>query len=99
MKETVNCLDGVLIKPGRRVGNTTRITDNAIQLLFSGNIVVVNDHYGNRQADEYLAKEILRRLSQSHDLHGKENVRIDLTKTIITIDLLVVDEKGNYIRK
>ncbi len=99
MKEEVDCSLGVLYKPWRRSGNTTRIVDNEIQLLFSGNIVIVNDHHGHRRADEYLAKEILRRLSQSHDLHGKENVKIDLSKRIITIDLLVVDENGNYIGK
>ena len=104
MKETVSSLDGVLIKPGRRVGNTTRISDNAIQLLFSGKIVNVKDHCDSEIAIEYLAKHILDRLSYFHNLYDKEKIEIELVKfggvtKSITLDLLVVDKNGNYIVK
>jgi hypothetical protein len=53
----------------RRDGNTTRIVDNAIQILFSGKVCVVMDHHNvgrHSQMNEYLLKCILRRLEIEH---------------------------------
>ena len=38
----------------RRAGNTTRIVDMAIQLLFSGYCIYVNDHVDNIHTRDYL---------------------------------------------
>lgn len=43
-KDVKSSLDGVLLKPERRSGNTTRIIDNAIQIIFDGYICQIQDH-------------------------------------------------------
>lgn len=74
MIEKISSLDGVKIMPGRRVGNTSRIADNAVQLLFSGAIVMVVDHYSGGDniallnSDNYLMGLIEDRLSLLYDL-------------------------------
>jgi menaquinone-dependent protoporphyrinogen IX oxidase len=54
---------------GRRMGNSTRIADHAIQQLFKGYEVYVQDHHQNgrhQDANKFLLKQILRRLSMEH---------------------------------
>ena len=101
MKEIVNSLDGVLIKPGRRVGNTTRIVDNSIQLLFSGKRVQVVDHVHNIGVDKYLLDQILRTLELIHGL-DKNHVKTKRQsfpneRLYFVVDLLIIDGKGNYV--
>ncbi len=57
-----------IIKPGRAVGNTTRLVDYYIQELFNnfGKFIKVRDHYPLREADEYLYHRILNRLVIEH---------------------------------
>ena len=54
------------IKPGRRVGNTTRIVDKSIQYLFEGYSVIVKDHYDNGFDNLRLLHIIRRRLENEH---------------------------------
>lgn len=64
MKSTLD-----FINQDRRIGNTTRIVDKAIQMLFYGEEVIVEDHYQNgkhRQANEMLMKRIMMRLHNEH---------------------------------
>lgn len=74
----------------RRDGNTTRIIDNAIQVLFSKNSCIVADHYengGDWETNEYLLKKILKRLSFEH-YHIMKHVQVDKTRYPITITIL-----------
>lgn len=58
-----------MVKPGRRIGNTTRLADYYIQKLFTGERVQIQDHivseHGNA-ATERLLKIIARRLESEH---------------------------------
>lgn len=68
----------------RRDGNTTRCVDNAIQILFEGNICVVLDpfEYGrNKNANRHLFERILERLNFEHNyLFVQKMVHIDKQK-------------------
>lgn len=99
MKEEVYSNSMVVIKPGRRVGNTTRICDNAIQQLFSGKKVIVSDHHFSQGADTYLKNMILKNLNVMHGIGGSEHLEIVSMGRTVCIDLKLVDEEGNYIRK
>lgn len=61
------------IRKGRKVGNTTRQKDFAIDKLFQGYVVVVRDHYNNgecRKANEALFRLLLERLDEEHNVAG-----------------------------
>jgi len=69
--EKIDLLDVVDVTLVRRDGNTTRLIDKAIQIIFSGDICVVRDHaksgsdfYCNKE----LMKKIMKRLQQEHDI-------------------------------
>ena len=68
----------------RRDGNTTRLIDNAIQILFSGKICVVLDHHEwgkSRMANKHLFDQILRRLEIEHRwMLESKRVKIDKNK-------------------
>lgn len=68
----------------RRDGNTTRLVDNAIQILFSGKICVVLDHHEhgtNRLANKHLFTQILRRLEIEHRwVFENKRIKIDKDK-------------------
>lgn len=72
------------IRPGRAVGNSTRLIDKAIELIFSGKKVKVKDHYPSIQADMFLFDRILKRLQNEHGhpmnvfLFDKQNLTIEL---------------------
>ncbi len=80
-RERESSYDSSLIKIGRRVGNTTRLADRAIQIVLSGKICIVSDHhYGvigdstesreltHRRASEYLFRIIMKRLALEHNM-------------------------------
>jgi len=74
----------------RRDGNTTRLVDNAIQILFEGKICIVKDHheYGtNRLANKHLFTQILRRLEIEHRWIF-ENKRININKDKFEINFV-----------
>ena|SRR5690606_4245692 len=75
-KKIVNCFDGVDIRPGRRVGNTTRQVDKAIDLLFQGKTVLVEDHAvivngASSNASQFLMDEIVKRLKLIHNIKNE----------------------------
>lgn len=68
---TISTLDRMLdhLIVGRRVGNSTRLVNRAIDILMSGNICKVEDHYGwgtDRKANQHLFDRIVRRLQNEH---------------------------------
>jgi hypothetical protein len=69
------------ITPRRRDGNTTRLVDNAIQILFRGDICVVLDHHEwgrNHRANKNLFDAILERLHREHRfIFEQRRVKID----------------------
>jgi hypothetical protein len=87
MEPIVSTLEGVYISSERASGNTTRIINNAIELLFKGYKINIVDHYdyGNSsQANRMLADRILKRL-QSEKLCSQE--WIDFNKGKMTMKL------------
>ena len=75
-KIVVSTLDGAekLIVSGRQEGNTTRLIDYAIDIIFSGHICKVQDHHENGQhirANQNLFDRIVKRLEHEHH-HGSE---------------------------
>lgn len=73
------------IRPGRRVGNTTRIIDNAIQLLFAGHIVEASDHHHSDDARSYVFRKILDRLSMQFRFQLERDYLIDTKKFAIML--------------
>lgn len=69
-------LDGAEIISGRKNGNTTRIVNNAIDLLFRGYVVRVEDHIDTGRMRKYVLSNIIRRLQIEHRLtKGQYDVR------------------------
>lgn len=69
--KTANTLDGVDIQVYRRVGNSTRQVDKAIDLLFSGFRVEIRDHFKHgtdTRANELLFHRVVKRLQSEHNL-------------------------------
>ena len=65
----VSTLDLVEVNPERRSGNTTRQIDAAIQALFDGHTVELNDHFksgGCRESNKALLRRTLGRLWHEH---------------------------------
>jgi len=88
MKERKNTNDVscLIISPKRKYGNSTRQIDKAIQDLFNGYTVVVEDHHDtgkNRQSNILLYERILDRLELEHNLYiliDNKIIRIDRNK-------------------
>ncbi len=68
--------------PGRRMGNSTRIIDAAIQALFEGKIVAVRDHYATPRSNRHLMDNIIRRLRVEH-----QHVKFKVYKNRMLIQL------------
>lgn len=82
--------DDVEIRKGRRVGNTTRIIDNIIQLLFDDKIVHIQDHYGNdkessNRADEHLLQQLLKRMEFQFHLSVGQGIDLDKKNMLIRL--------------
>lgn len=88
-KEEVTTFEGLpesAIAYGRQSGNSTRIADHAIQQLFSGKKIHVQDHHQNgrhRDANYFLFVKICDRLSREH-----HRDRFIADKDKLTIELL-----------
>ena len=72
-RERESTYDFSLIRYGRRVGNTTRFADKGVQIVLSGKVCIVTDHYrgegGTRiHQDKRLFDIIMRRLISEHQL-------------------------------
>lgn len=66
-KSTISTLSKeCLLEKERKKGNTTRQADFAIQKLFKGNIVKVEDHSKCHAGDRYLFDVIMKRLNREH---------------------------------
>lgn len=84
-KRCITTLDGFRMEEGRAKGNTTRLADKAIQLLFEGNKVACLDIYrfgSDRQSNMLLMNKILRRLRVEHDIDTSELIIDDSNYTI-----------------
>jgi hypothetical protein len=74
---------------GRRVGNTTRLVDHAVQMIFSNKAIIAHDHYlhgTDREANRHLFRKIMERLVQEHNfqaLKNEKNIYVDYDKFII----------------
>jgi len=93
MKATIDLYEKarieMILTDGEQSGNTTRMIDLAIQMLFDGFIVEVKDHYnrGNaRFANEKLFDRLLRRLFREHPGQMKDHVKYD--KENLTIEFI-----------
>lgn len=75
---------------GRRVGNTTRQIDYAIQALFNGKRVGVYSHdKGGRYSDKLLFYAILKRLENEHKLKyliSNGFISIDRSNYVLELD-------------
>ena len=88
LKEYMNGSIG-LIEYGRRVGNTTRLADFAIQFLFKHGEVIIRDHHrpnGSIEDQLHLFKIVVRRLSLEHNL-SVENKNITVKRNALLIKL------------
>lgn len=65
---------------GRRRGNSTRYADWYIQELFKENKISILDHYGTRNASEFLMHIIINRLTREHQ---HEKFKFDKKKLAI----------------
>lgn len=81
---------------GRRVGNSTRLVDHAIQLLFEDKLVIILDHHEggtNKYSNQMLFRMVLKRLDLEHNraLNGGE---IQVNKNNLTIQLIAKQYHG-----
>jgi hypothetical protein len=74
----------IILHENRRCGNTTRLADWYIQLLFKNGRVKISDHYSNRDnyASLLLLRTVVNRLNREHQF-----VEIRVTKNKYTIEL------------
>jgi hypothetical protein len=91
----VSTLEGMAdrLTDRRRDGNTTRLIDNAIQILFRGDICVVRDHCddgNNDHANLDLFERILKRLESEHGLAiTLKTYKIEADKNALEIKLVL----------
>ena len=82
----------------RACGVTTRIADRIIQEFFSkpmGTRVYIFDHYGTKQADDFLRKLVRRRLDYEHHMKcrsGSDEHGLYITRGEPTYHELVEEE-------
>ena len=76
-REAHSSLVRVKITPGRRTGNTTRIIDNAVQTIMSGNICLVHDITNSIETRNYLLHKITDRIAAEHPHVHNHNLCIN----------------------
>lgn len=89
-------LDGIehLITTKRRDGNSTRIVDNAIQLLYKGYIVQIIDHHP--VSNIYLLRKVMKRIENEHswmleETKEKKNLKEAKERSILDQNRIVVE--------
>jgi len=86
-KETT--LENAVLTRRRRDGNTTRLIDNAIRILFEGKVCVCLDHHemgDNKIENKRLFESVLRRLNLEHPwLFSDKSVYFDKSKLEISL--------------
>ena len=83
-------LDKDIIKEGRKKGNSTRQLNRAIEYLFSGHPVVVEDHHDNgknRNSNRELLNSIIDRLMYEHSINTS-NIKVSYTNIGSIIELI-----------
>lgn len=81
--EGVNPLtsDSLVVIPERRVGNTTRVVNEIIEILFFNNQAVqIKDHYEDgkhKEANKRVWHAVLRRLQTEHKINIKKAFTIN----------------------
>lgn len=91
MGKIKSTLDGFDYKSNRAVGNSTRQVDYAIQLLFNGYTVLVEDHYqqgGFAPANRVLLERIISRLRNEHRIPQDKIKTSGVSRNAIIIELL-----------
>jgi len=81
-------LDGMYFSSLRASGNTTRIINFAIEMLFRGITIKVEDHFENgtnSMANRMLADRIISRLISEH--FNDDMSRVDFNRSKMTIKL------------
>ena len=73
----------------RMIGNTTRLVDYYIQLLFTKKEITVRDHHDNNAAHLELFNRIINRMESEHG-----RLKLEIHKSNLTIKL--DGFKGNY---
>lgn len=68
-EENLVCTLDADIRPGRRMGNSTRQRDFAIDKLYKGKTVIVIDHHDSVSCNNKLLREIVDELYISHKEH------------------------------
>jgi len=86
-RECVSSLEGVYISQNRRMGNTTRIIDNIIQIIMSGKVCKIEDHYNGRLARIHLLNRLCERIAMEHHFVWEDVLRIDYNKEFIWIEI------------
>lgn len=89
----------------RALGDSTRILDRIVQEFFTqpiGTKIYIYDHYGTRQADQYLLGRVLKRIENEHHVDFKKGLDSDgfyIIRTEPTLQEMILDEikrrKGN----
>lgn len=89
----------------RALGESTRILDQAVQEFFTqpmGTKIYIYDHYGTRQADQYLLSRVIKRLENEHHVEykkGSDSNGFYILRTEPTLQEMILDEierrKGN----
>ena len=79
----------VSVTSKRKMGTSTRIIDNIIQLLFDGKTVVVKDYPDSKKLKdaEFLAKRVIKRLKIEHRLTAKDIKKERLIDRWLTLSL------------
>jgi len=88
-KKLKNTLDGFKPEYGRVCGNTTRLIDKAIQMIFSDGGCIVRDYYPNKEANVNLFNRIIGRLNSEHNfeyLLDKGFLMVDPKRLIIRLN-------------
>lgn len=88
-KKIISTLEFDKKECGKATGNTTRQIDFAIDNLYKGNAVKVEDHSELTSANKLLFDKIIKRLYFEHNLSYLEKTnKIKINKNKLTIEFL-----------
>lgn len=84
MQLKISTLEGMAksLSPYRQKGNSTKLIDNAIQIILSGHICVVEDHWEmgkNQKANQNLFDRIINRFENEHGMIQLDKKRKEST--------------------
>lgn len=77
----------------RRSGQTTRLIDEAIQVLFKRGIVEIYDHSRLKEENEYIGHKTMFRLQSEHGHFANEHVEVTIKPDGAYIIYLVKDKE------